>query len=113
MIEQTVINNLQRHPFVPHPALKNAHAQPLAGHFIPRRFKIIHNKTESRYFDTAPGVRVLTHCSWQDAPASKPTLVLVHGMEGSTDSRYMLGTAEKALAGGTRVVRVNYRNCGG
>ena len=113
MIEQDVIKHLQQRPFVPHPALKNAHAQTLAGHFIPRRFKMIHSRTESRYFDTAPGVRVLTHCSWQEHPASKPTLVLVHGMEGSTDSRYMLGTAEKALAAGLSVVRVNYRNCGG
>jgi len=113
MIEQSVIKHLQQHPFVPHPALKNAHAQTLAGYFIRRRFKVINTSTESRYFDTSPGVRVLTHCSWQDDPASKPTLVLVHGMEGSTDSRYMLGTAEKALAAGSSVVRVNYRNCGG
>ena len=113
MIEQDVIKHLQQHPFVPHPALRNAHAQTLAGYFIRRRFKVINRRTESRYFDTAPGVRVLTHCSWQEDPALKPALVLVHGMEGSTDSRYMLGTAEKALAAGLNVVRVNYRNCGG
>ncbi|MFY9572182.1 MAG: alpha/beta fold hydrolase, partial [Blastocatellia bacterium] len=42
-----------------------------------------------------------------------PTLIISHGMEGSTESRYMLGTAEKALAAGFNAVRVNYRNCGG
>ena len=44
---------------------------------------------------------------------ARPTLVLLHGMEGSTESRYMLGTAEKALSAGFNVVRVNTRNCGG
>jgi predicted alpha/beta-fold hydrolase len=34
-------------------------------------------------------------------------------MEGSTESRYMLGTAEKALEAGYNVVRMNFRNCGG
>lgn len=100
-------------PFVPHPALKNAHAQTLAGYFLPRRFKVINGRSEPRFFDTAPGVRVLTHCSWQEDRARRPTVILVHGMEGSTESRYMLGTAEKALGAGFNVVRANYRNCGG
>ncbi|HSB12268.1 MAG TPA: alpha/beta fold hydrolase, partial [Blastocatellia bacterium] len=83
------------------------------GHFIPRRFRMVDRRPEPRVFDTAPGVRVLTHCSWQEDRLSKATLILVHGMEGSSESRYMLGTAEKALAAGFSVVRVNYRNCGG
>ncbi|HKP11397.1 MAG TPA: alpha/beta fold hydrolase, partial [Blastocatellia bacterium] len=52
-------------------------------------------------------------CSWQADRSSCPTLVLAHGMEGSTESRYMLGTAEKALAAGLNVIRMNVRNCGG
>lgn len=111
--EASIINQLAERPFIPHPALRNAHAQTLAGHFIPRRFKANLQQAEARLFDTAPGVRVLAHCSWQEPRTSRPALILVHGMEGSTDSRYMLGTAEKALAAGFSVVRVNYRNCGG
>jgi uncharacterized protein len=38
---------------------------------------------------------------------------LVHGLEGSSDSNYMKGTAEKAFAAGFNVVRLNQRNCGG
>jgi uncharacterized protein len=41
------------------------------------------------------------------------TLIIVHGLEGSSDSQYMLGIAEKALAAGMNVVRYNQRNCGG
>jgi len=39
--------------------------------------------------------------------------VLVHGLEGSSQSFYIVGLAEKALAAGANVVRLNLRNCGG
>jgi len=38
---------------------------------------------------------------------------LLHGLEGSSDSAYMLGTAEKALVAGFNAIRLNQRNCGG
>jgi hypothetical protein len=41
------------------------------------------------------------------------TVVIVHGLEGSSESGYMLGIAEKGLAAGMNVVRMNQRNCGG
>src|SRR4030095_6384986 len=100
-------------PFVPHPALKNGHAQTLAGALIPRRFKLTTENREERLFQVAPGMQVLGYCSWQSDRAAHPTLVIAHGMEGSSESRYMLGTAEKALAAGFNVLRVNFRNCGG
>ena len=112
-MKEDIHNHLAQMPFVPHPALKNAHAQTLAGALLPRRFKLVTERTEPRFFDVAPGVRVLAHCSWQDDRASKPTLIIAHGMEGSTESRYMLGTAEKALEAGFNVIRLNHRNCGG
>jgi predicted alpha/beta-fold hydrolase len=37
----------------------------------------------------------------------------LHGLEGSSDSQYMLGIAEKGLAAGMNVIRMNQRNCGG
>jgi len=108
-----ILQRLQRETFIAHPMLRNPHAQTIAGTWLPRRFKFIEGRSEPRYFDTAPGVRVLAHCAWQEDRKSRPTVVLAHGMEGSTESRYMLGTAEKALAAGFNAVRVNYRNCGG
>ena len=39
--------------------------------------------------------------------------MVLHGLEGSSDSAYMLGTAEKAWVAGFNVVRLNQRNCGG
>src|SRR5260370_37445263 len=38
---------------------------------------------------------------------------MVHGLEGSSGSQYMLGVTEKALAAGMNVIRYNQRNCGG
>jgi uncharacterized protein len=113
MTKEEIINQLERTPFTPHPALRNAHSQTLAGTLIRRRFKLAIEISEPRIFDVIPGVRVLTHCSWQKDRKLKPTLLIAHGMEGSTESRYMLGTAEKALEAGFNVVRVNFRNCGG
>ncbi len=40
------------------------------------------------------------------------TLVIVHGLEGSSDSQYVIGTGSKAWAAGMNVVRMNMRNCG-
>jgi len=40
-------------------------------------------------------------------------LVLVHGLEGSSESPYMLGIAERAYQAGFNVLRMNQRNCGG
>lgn len=63
--------------------------------------------------EVAPGVRVLCHCHWQAERAQALTIIVVHGLEGSSDSQYMLGITEKALAAGMNVIRYNQRNCGG
>jgi predicted alpha/beta-fold hydrolase len=65
-----------------------------------------------RLFDVEPRTRVLAHCHWQADPPRHPTLVTLHGLEGSSDSHYMLGIADKAIRLGFNVVRLNQRNCG-
>jgi uncharacterized protein len=68
---------------------------------------------EPRYFDVAADARVLAHCNWQPDRASAPTLLALHGLEGSSEAHYMRGLAEKAFHAGFNVVRLNQRNCGG
>lgn len=68
---------------------------------------------EPRYFDVAPDTRVLAHCNWQRDRTSAPTLLALHGLEGSSEAHYMRGLADKAFAAGFNVVRLNQRNCGG
>src|SRR5229473_250930 len=99
-------------PFVPHALLKNGHAMTIAAHFWLRRFAL--PRAEDRHFQVDADSRVLGHCHWQQGKdRSAPVLVLVHGLEGSSDSNYMRGIAEKAWARGFHVVRLNQRNCGG
>jgi len=63
--------------------------------------------------EVEPGVQVLAHCHWQSDRQSALTVLIVHGLEGSSDSTYMTGIAAKGLAAGMNVVRMNQRNCGG
>jgi uncharacterized protein len=99
-------------PFHPHPLLKNGHAMTIAAAFWQRRFVL--PPAEDRYFQVDPESKLLGHCHWrQGKEKSAPLLVLVHGLEGSSDSNYMLGMAEKAWQRGFHVIRLNQRNCGG
>lgn len=40
-------------------------------------------------------------------------MLVVHGLEGSSESGYMIGVAQKGFTAGMNVVRINQRNCGG
>lgn len=99
-------------PFEPHRFLRNRHAQTLASAFLPRQFPRLPQST-AREFETEPGTRIRGECHWQAIPRERPTLVLVHGLEGSSESGYMRGLAERAFAAGWNAVRLNQRNCGG
>jgi predicted alpha/beta-fold hydrolase len=68
---------------------------------------------EPRFFDVAADARVLAHCHWQPSREAAPTLLALHGLEGSSEAHYMRGLAHKAFAAGFNVVRLNQRNCGG
>ena len=76
-----------------------------------RRFSL--GKGEERCIEVEPGVRILCHCHWQAERRNALTVILVHGLEGSSESQYMLGITERGLACGMNVVRMNQRNCGG
>jgi predicted alpha/beta-fold hydrolase len=101
-----------KHPFRPHRLFKGGHAQTLAAYAWPRRFRLRVPGDEKRLFQVAPETQVLAYCRWQPTPADHPTIVIWHGIEGSSEGVYMLATARKAFAAGFNVVRMNLRNCG-
>ncbi|HEV2348219.1 MAG TPA: alpha/beta fold hydrolase [Terriglobia bacterium] len=98
-------------PFVPRRGLRGGHAQTLASYFMRRRDRL--PVAERRFFRVAQDTEVVCDCHWQADKTGAMTAVLVHGLEGSSESSYMLGTAAKSLAAGMNVVRMNMRNCGG
>ena len=98
--------------FQPHPLLRNAHAMTIAAAYWPRRFAL--PKAEERLFRVAEDSQLLGHCHWQEGKVRDvPVIAIVHGLEGSSASNYVLGIAEKAYQRGFHVVRLNQRNCGG
>ncbi len=100
-------------PFVPRRGLTNGHLQTIVGNFFPRPAFRLPSVAETVEVDPADGSRVLCHCHWQPDPASRLTLVLVHGLEGSSESRYIQGITARAWDAGSNVIRMNMRNCGG
>jgi predicted alpha/beta-fold hydrolase len=97
--------------FVPRARLRNGHAMTMFGWGNPRYFPRLPTAV-ARYFDVQPDTRVLAHCHWQPRPWERRTILVLHGLNGSSDAHYMKGVAVKAFTRGMNVVRLNQRNCG-
>ena len=91
--------------------LRGGHRQTIASFLLQRKIHL--PQAEKRLVEVEPGVKVLCLCHWQVDRTQPLTVLTVHGLEGSSDSQYMLGIAAKGLAAGMNVVRMNQRNCGG
>jgi uncharacterized protein len=78
---------------------------------MPRRISL--PAAEERLVEVATGINVRCWCHWQHDRTRAMTLVVVHGLEGSSESQYMMGVARNGLAAGMNVVLMNQRNCGG
>lgn len=98
--------------FVPRRALRNGHLMTLYAWGRRRTFPRLPAASE-RLFDVERGTRVLAHCYWQPERSRCPALLVLHGLEGSSEAHYMRGMADKAFAAGFSVVLLNQRNCGG
>ncbi|HVG85874.1 MAG TPA: alpha/beta fold hydrolase [Vicinamibacterales bacterium] len=99
-------------PFSPAPRWAGGHKMTVYAWARPRRFPDL-PPPEARFFDVAADARVLAHCHWHSDRHAHPTLLLLHGLEGSSQAHYIEGMADKAWARGFNVVRLNQRNCGG
>jgi predicted alpha/beta-fold hydrolase len=97
--------------FIPRASLRNGHWMTLYSWGNPRYFPELPPPVR-RYFDVAPGARVIADCHWHARRWEHPTLVALHGLNGSSGAHYMRGIAAKAFARGMNVLRLNQRNCG-
>ncbi len=99
-------------PYVPLPRWAGGHRMTVYAWAKPRSFPRLPAPVP-RWFDVAPEARVLAHCHWQRRPWTHPTLLALHGLEGSSVAHYMRGLADKFFSRGFNVVLLNQRNCGG
>ncbi len=94
------------------PFFRNPHLATIAGNFWPRHLDEQRFPVTERFFPTEPGVRVLVH-SQRPEGDSRADLILVHGLEGSSQAGYARSLAQTALPAGFGVHRFNMRSCGG
>ncbi len=101
-------------PFRPAPGLRNPHAQTIGGRYLRRAEGVPFRRERLETpdgdfldldFGEAPGV------SWEDA--TTPTVVILHGLEGSARSGYVTQTMRELAACGVRAAAMNFRTCGG
>ncbi len=105
--------------FIPRLFLSNGHVQTIAGNFLPRPNHLPKPTPELVEVCPANGTQIATQvlcqCHWQptEVRSQRPAVIVVHGLEGSADSQYVVGNANKLWNAGANVIRMNMRNCGG
>jgi uncharacterized protein len=105
--------------FQPRRFIINGHLQTIMGNYLPRVNDL--PSPEAQLVEVSPATdsqiasQVLCHCHWQpeEVRATRPTAIIVHGLEGSSNSQYVVGNANKLWRAGCNVIRMNMRNCGG
>jgi len=85
--------------------------QTIASFLLPRKIHL--PPAEERLVEVAPEIKIRCLYYWQGERTAALTVIVVHGLEGSSDSQYMQGIARNGLAAGMNVVLMNQRNCGG
>lgn len=93
------------------PLFRNAHLATLAGNFWPRPLDERRFPTRQRVYETEPGVGILVE---ENRPpgAARGEVLLLHGLEGSSRSGYLISLAGRLLEAGFAVHRMNLRGCG-
>ncbi|MBA3950106.1 MAG: alpha/beta fold hydrolase, partial [Acidobacteria bacterium] len=99
-------------PYVAPRWLRNGHAMTIFTWAKPRALRSL-PAPELRQFSTSDDTQVVAACHWHADRTARRTLLLLHGLEGSSNAHYMRGVADKAWRAGMNVVRLNQRNCGG
>jgi hypothetical protein len=93
------------------PLFKNSHLATIAGNFWLRPQSEARWPVTSALYEPEPGVQILVRSQTPEHPRGE--LILVHGLEGSSESGYARGMAAAALAQGYTTHRFNMRGCGG
>src|SRR5579885_363436 len=105
--------------FQPMPGMANAHLMTIISSRWPRSFKSLLLAQESILIPVSDTSRVLVevnrpqnHENGLSDKRPKTIAIILHGLEGSSHSHYVLGVCRKLLDAGMSVARMNMRNCG-
>jgi predicted alpha/beta-fold hydrolase len=93
------------------PLFRSPHFETIAAHYWPRPDLDAEFPPERRFVRTEPDVEVLVESQRPAAP--KGQIVLLHGLEGSSQAGYMRSMSAAALRAGFAAHRFNMRSCGG
>jgi uncharacterized protein len=94
------------------PLFRNPHLITVASNFWTRPLDTVRYPVEAIRYRTDPQTQVLVHVQ-RPQGQPKASLILVHGLEGSSEGGYMRSMAHAALQAGYAVYRTNIRGCGG
>lgn len=97
--------------FRPYPLTRGGHRQTLLSYWARQRLAWPH-PAEDLVVEAEGGARLLVRASWQREPERRPTLAIVHGLGGSSESPYGVALGRLAFAGGWNVARMNLRGAG-
>lgn len=95
--------------FVPYPGLSNPHAQTLAARLIRARFSTPYSRTRVA---TSDGDFIDLDVAGLPDPQG-PVCLILHGLEGSSASGYVLSACRALERNGISTVAMNFRSCSG
>ena len=95
--------------FEPARGLRNPHAQTVVGRIVRRRFEPRYERVR---LDTDDGDFIDLDL-WRGLETPTGLCLLLHGLEGSARSGYMVTMSEALAAAGIQTVALNFRSCSG
>ena len=95
-------------PYRPPLWLRNGHINTFYPYFFRKRIK--HNYSRKRYITPDDD---FYDVDWLYVNDSKRLVILLHGLEGSSDSQYIMGTTHALSQNGYNIAAFNFRSCSG
>lgn len=110
-MSQDILKQLGLPPFYPLPGLNKGLTQTIAAYYFPYNPFINNSKQHTVSLDDGDKI-VLVENSPPHCQANQRTILLIHGLTGSQDSKYLIRATKYFVDKGYRVMRMNLRGCG-
>lgn len=97
------------------PGMKNGHVMTIVSSKWIRSFPRLVASQKKNVVDVHEYAKVVVECNFAAPQEGSPRTIalIVHGLEGSSRSHYVMGVAQKFVDAGISAARMNMRNCGG